>query len=49
MQRVSQGSGVMMLSDEELDEMSALGHDRGVEVCLFLGPAAAGTPAARRW
>jgi hypothetical protein len=37
-QRVSQGSGVMMLSDEELDEMAALGHDRGVEVCLFLGP-----------
>jgi sugar phosphate isomerase/epimerase len=37
-QRVSQGSGVMMLSDEELDEMAALGRDRGVEVCLFLGP-----------
>src|SRR3954464_13671740 len=37
-QRVSQGSGVMMLSDGELDEMAALGRDRGVEVCLFLGP-----------
>src|SRR5256714_14552206 len=37
-QRVSQGSGVMMLSDGELDEMAALGRDRRVEVCLFLGP-----------
>ena len=36
--RVSQGSGVMMLSDGELDEMAELGRDRGVEVCLFLGP-----------
>ncbi|HEX4518733.1 MAG TPA: hypothetical protein VH063_04030 [Gaiellaceae bacterium] len=37
-QRVSQGSGVMMLSDAELDEMAALGEEHGVEVCLFLGP-----------
>src|SRR5436305_2803678 len=36
--RVSQGSGVMMLSDAELDEMVAIGQDREVEVCLFLGP-----------
>jgi hypothetical protein len=37
-QRVSQGSGVMLLSDDELDEMAALGAERGIEVCLFLGP-----------
>jgi hypothetical protein len=37
-QRVSQGSGVMLLSDDELDEMAALGAEHGIEVCLFLGP-----------
>jgi hypothetical protein len=36
--RVSQGSGVMMLPDAALDEMAAVGRERGVEVCLFLGP-----------
>ncbi|PRX49401.1 peptidase U32-like protein [Prauserella shujinwangii] len=36
--RVSQGSGVMMLDDAEITDMLALGADRGVEVCLFLGP-----------
>jgi hypothetical protein len=36
--RVSQGSGVMMLSDSDLDEMARLSREHGVEVCLFLGP-----------
>jgi len=36
--RVSQGSGVMMLTDEELREMARLGAGAGVEVSLFLGP-----------
>ena len=36
--RVSQGSGVMMLSDAEISEMLGLAADAGVEVCLFLGP-----------
>ena len=40
-QRVSQGSGVMMLSDDELDEMAALGAEHAIEVCLFLGPRGA--------
>ncbi|TDU90395.1 hypothetical protein EV138_3981 [Kribbella voronezhensis] len=39
--RVSQGSGVMMLTDSEIDEMLTLGVDHGVEVCLFLGPRGA--------
>jgi hypothetical protein len=39
--RVSQGSGIMLLSDAELDEMAALGHEHDVEVCLFLGPRGA--------
>ncbi len=39
--RVSQGSGVMMLTDVELDEMAQLGAEHGVEVSLFLGPRGA--------
>ncbi len=39
--RVSQGSGVMMLTDRELAEMSELGAEHGVEVSLFLGPRGA--------
>ena len=39
--RVSQGSGVMMLTDDEIRELSRLGADTGVEVSLFLGPRGA--------
>jgi hypothetical protein len=39
--RVSQGSGVMMLDDDEIGEMVRLGDERDVEVNLFLGPRAA--------
>jgi len=39
--RVSQGSGVMMLTDGEIDEMLTLGADHDIEVCLFLGPRGA--------
>lgn len=39
--RVSQGSGVMMLTDAEISEMVELGAAHDVEVCLFLGPRAA--------
>jgi len=38
--RVSQGSGIMLLSDAEIDEMVQLGHGHGIEVCLFVGPRA---------
>src|SRR4051794_40528407 len=38
--RVSQGSGVMLLTDAELDEMAALGAERGIEISLFVGPRA---------
>ncbi len=38
--RVSQGSGVLLLTDDELDEMAALGRERGIEVSLFVGPRA---------
>ncbi|WP_419997516.1 U32 family peptidase [Streptomyces boninensis] len=36
--RISQGSGMMLLSDAEIGEMVALGRRRQVEVCLFVGP-----------
>ncbi len=39
--RVSQGSGVMMLTDVEIAEMAQLGATRGVEVSLFIGPRGA--------
>ncbi len=38
--RVSQGSGIMLLSDADIREMVQLGHGRGIEVCLFVGPRA---------
>jgi len=36
--RVSQGSGAMLLSESELRELAALGASAGVEVSLFVGP-----------
>ena len=39
--RVSQGSGIMMLSRDELIAMVELGRDNDTEVCLFVGPRAA--------
>ncbi|HZR42442.1 MAG TPA: U32 family peptidase, partial [Ktedonobacteraceae bacterium] len=39
--RVSQGSGVMLMTDEEIREMARLAHGRGMEVSLFARPNAA--------
>ena len=36
--RVSQGSGAMLLSAPELAEMARIGADNGIEVSLFIGP-----------
>jgi len=36
--RVSQGSGVMMLSDSEIVDMVETCRDADIELCLFLGP-----------
>lgn len=38
--RVSQGSGIMLLTRYEITEMARMGADRRVEVCLFVGPRA---------
>jgi Peptidase family U32 len=47
--RVSQGSGVSMLTDDELDRFATLGAEAGVEVSLFARPGAAwGASAAAR-
>lgn len=39
--RVSQGSGIMLQTDDEILDMVAQGRDHGIEVCLFVGPRAA--------
>jgi hypothetical protein len=36
--RASQGSGAMLLSNEDLREMARIGADEGIEVNLFVGP-----------
>ena len=38
--RISQGSGIQMLSDDQITEMSRIGADRNIEVCLFTTPRA---------
>ena len=38
--RVSQGSGIWMLTDDEIREMCRLGAAAGMEVSLFVGPRA---------
>src|SRR5262249_8627535 len=38
--RVSQGSGVMLQTDDEIRRMVALGSEHGIEVGLFVGPRA---------
>lgn len=36
--RISQGSGIMLLTDQELREMAEIGRREGLEVSLFVGP-----------
>jgi hypothetical protein len=45
-QRVSQGSGSFLLTDDELDEMARLAVEARVEVSLFAQPTAAWGPSA---
>src|SRR5436305_4005657 len=39
--RVSQGSGIMLLTDDEIREMLRIGRGEAMEVSLFVGPRAA--------
>jgi hypothetical protein len=36
--RVSQGSGAMLLTEQEMREMAGIGADAGLEISLFVGP-----------
>ena len=36
--RVSQGSGSMLITEKELDEMAVMALDNGIEISLFVGP-----------
>ena len=38
--RVSQGSGIMLMTDAEILEFLGMGRDAGIEVNLFIGPRA---------
>lgn len=38
--RISQGSGIMLQTDGEIEEMVGLGAEHDIEVCLFVGPRA---------
>ncbi len=38
--RISQGSGIMLLTKKEIAEMARIGRDERIEVCLFVGPRA---------
>jgi hypothetical protein len=38
--RVSEGSGIMLLTRKEISEMARIGADQRIEVCLFIGPRA---------
>jgi len=38
--RVSQGSGIMLMTDDEISEMLAIGRKAAIEVNLFIGPRA---------
>jgi len=44
--RVSQGTGMMLLTDFEINEMLKMGADNGMEVSLFVGPRATFEPSA---
>lgn len=44
--RISQGSGVWMLTDDEITTMVKACAERNVELCLFLGPRGTWSPAA---
>jgi hypothetical protein len=38
--RISQGSGIMLMTGAEIAEMCAIGREHGIEINLFIGPRA---------
>ncbi|HET7615373.1 MAG TPA: U32 family peptidase [Bacillales bacterium] len=47
--RISQGSGIMLLTDEELDGIAKLGKQEKMEVSLFVGPRGTWDVTAMPW
>ncbi len=45
--RISQGSGVLLLTDEEIREMARTGREERIEVSLFVGPRASWDTSAQ--
>ena len=45
--RISQGSGIMLLTDAEIREMARIGAEANVEVSLFVGPRVAWETSAQ--
>jgi hypothetical protein len=47
--RISQGSGIMLLTDEELQQMASIGVREKLEVSLFVGPRGTWDVTAMPW
>ncbi|WP_226654908.1 U32 family peptidase [Guptibacillus hwajinpoensis] len=47
--RVSQGSGIMLLTDDELEKMADIGKRESLEVSLFVGPRGTWDVTAMPW
>lgn len=47
--RVSQGSGIMLLTDDELEKMADIGKRESLEVSLFVGPRGTWDVTAMSW
>jgi hypothetical protein len=45
--RISQGSGILLLTDGEIADMARLGREQRIEVSLFVGPRAAWDTSAQ--
>ena len=46
--RISQGSGILLLTDDEIKEMLRIAKDQQMEVSLFVGPGQPGTSEPNR-
>ncbi|WP_134701301.1 U32 family peptidase [Ammoniphilus sp. YIM 78166] len=47
--RISQGSGIMLMTDEELEQMAEIGKRENLEVSLFVGPRGSWDITPMQW
>jgi hypothetical protein len=47
--RISQGSGIMLLTDDELEQMAEIGRRENLEVSLFVGPRGSWDITPMQW